>query len=355
MTKDDPQISLLGILTLFSFLFMGADCQLGCFKTIRAELENKVLPLQQAVNIPIQWMMANVEDTNLVLKKQSVLIAQLKTVKQQNFRLAAANQKTRALEYENQKLKALLNVSKMVQEKLLVANLLQVSADPFSHYLILDKGQTEGVQENQAIIDTQGVIGLVNSANRTSSKIRLITDKAHAVPVQNIRNGLRGIVSGTGKFDALILLHAPLSADYQVGDLLLTSGLGGRFPAGYPVGTVQKVQHLPGQAFTQITVKPLATLEKINQVLIVTGKVVDIKALAKESEPPVATDMSIPSTAHSISTRAPVAASAPSVTSVTFVTSVPSISKISNISNTKRVPIIPQAPTQAEQEDVSSE
>lgn len=284
MTKYEPQISLLGILMMFSFLFMGADCQLGCFKTIRADLEYKVFPLQQGVNIPIQWMSTNLEETNLLFKNQAALITQLKTLNQQNFRLAAENQKKRALEYENQKLKALLNVSKIVQEKLLVANLLQISADPFAHYLILDKGQSEGVHENQAIIDTQGVIGLVNSVNRMSSKIRLITDKAHAVPVQNVRNGLRGIVSGTGKFDYLVLLHAPLSADYQVGDLLLTSGLGGRFPAGYPVGIVQKVQHLPGQAFAQIAVKPLATLEKINQVLIVTGKVVDIKTLPPKPE-----------------------------------------------------------------------
>lgn len=276
--KCEPQLSLLGILMMFSFLFMSADCKIGCFRTVRADLEHYFLPLQKAVNGPIQLAFSNAEEMDSFFKKQTTLIAEIKQLKQKNEYLLAENQKTRSLENENQQLQALLNVSKARKEKLLLVNLLQISADPFSHYIMLDKGKNEGIIENQAIIDTQGVVGSVNSVNRLSSKVRLITDKAHAVPVQNSRNGLRGIASGTGKWDTLLLLHAPLSADYQVGDVLLTSGLGGRFPAGYPVGIVTQVSHLKGQAFARITVKPMADFSKMNHVLVVTDKLIDIQS-----------------------------------------------------------------------------
>lgn len=272
MSKYEPHISILGVLMMFSFLFMSADCKLGCFQTIRSDMEHYFLPLQKVVSAPVQLAISNMEETEFFFKQQQLLINQIKKLNQKNGILSAQNQKKLALELENKNLKALLNVSQMLKEKLLLANLIQVSADPFSHYVLLDKGQTEGVAENQAIIDTQGVLGLVNTVNRLSSKIRLITDKAHAVPVQNSRNGLRGIVSGTGDPDSLVLLHTPLSADYKVGDYLLTSGLGGRFPAGYPLGVVSQVQHLKGHAFARIVVKPLANVQQIHQVLIVTEK-----------------------------------------------------------------------------------
>lgn len=271
-----PQLSLLALLILFSLLLMGADCKLGAFRIIRSDLEPYCHPLHKTVSAPLQFAFSSANDIEFFFKKQSDLKAQIQSLKQKNTLLLAENQKKKALENENVQLKVLLNVSKMRKEKLQVASLLHVSADPFSQYIVLDKGKTEGVSENQAILDTQGILGLVNSVNKLSSKVRLITDKAHAVPVQNSRNGLRGIASGTGKPDALVLLHTPLSADYQVGDELLTSGLGGRFPAGYPVGIVSKVEHPSGQAFARITVKPLADFSKIDHVLIVTQKLVDI-------------------------------------------------------------------------------
>jgi len=274
--RYEPQLSLLGILIMFSLLFMGIDCQLGCFKTIRVHMEQYFFPLHHVVHSPLQWLQTNIKDSNLYFSQQANLINQLKILQQKNLHLAGENQKKVALEYQNRKLQSLLNVSKIVQEKLLMANLVQVSSDSFSHYLMVDKGKNDGVLDNQAILDTQGVIGVVYSVNTSSSKVRLITDKSHAVPVQNMRNGLRAIVSGTGKADQLILLHAPISADYKVGDALYTSGLGGRFPKGYPVGIVDKVQHIPGQAFAQITVKPSAILNHVNEVLIVTGALVSI-------------------------------------------------------------------------------
>lgn len=290
-----PQLSLLGILMVFSFLFMSADCKLGCFRTVRADLEHYFLPLQKAVNAPVQLAFSNAEEVEFFFKKQTSLVAEIKQLRRKNEYLLAENQKTRSLENENQQLQALLNVSKARKEKLLLVKLLQISADPFSHYIILDKGKNEGIIENQAVIDTQGVIGSVNSVNRLSSKVRLITDKAHAVPVENSRNGLRGIVSGTGRWDTLVLLHTPLSADYQVGDPLLTSGLGGRFPPGYPVGIVSQVTHLKGQAFARITVKPMADFSKMNHVLVVTDKFIEVKpssGLANVTSSPVANSVS---------------------------------------------------------------
>ena len=166
------------------------------------------------------------------------------------------------------------------KRKICAAKLVQVTVDPFSHYIMLDKGKNEGILENQAIIDTQGVVGSVNSVNRlpvvkfASLPIKLMLCLCKIV-VMDFVVSYRVRV----RRDALVLLHAPLSADYQVGDPLLTSGLGGRFPVGYPVGTVSQVEHLKGQAFARITVKPMADFSKMNHVLVVTDKLVDVQSL----------------------------------------------------------------------------
>ena len=134
---------------------------------------------------------------------------------------------------------------------------------------MLNKGRRDGVFSGQSLVDSQGVMGQVVSVGPFSSTALLITDPSHALPVQVHRTGLRAVATGTGAADAVVLSHIPNNADLRVGDLLVTSGLGGRFPQGYPVGRVTRVQRDSGQPFAQVDVTPSARLERNREVLLI--------------------------------------------------------------------------------------
>ena len=144
---------------------------------------------------------------------------------------------------ENVRLRNLLNATEMLKDRVLVAELIGVSPDPTRHTIIINRGEEQGVFVGQALLDADGLMGQVIEVYRSSSKVLLITDSAHAVPVQVVRNGGRSIAEGMGEFDNLSLCYVPPTTDIVVGDKLVSSGLGGRFPVGYPVGTVTAVHH----------------------------------------------------------------------------------------------------------------
>ncbi len=121
----------------------------------------------------------------------------------------------------------------------------------------------------QPLIDAHGVMGQVIHVSPFSSSALLITDPSHALPVQLNRNGLRSVAVGTGASNTLELTHLPNNADVVVGDIVVTSGLGGRFPSGYPVGTVISVETDTGQPFAKVAVEPAAQLERNREVLLV--------------------------------------------------------------------------------------
>ena len=146
---------------------------------------------------------------------------------------------------------------------------MAVDLDPFSRRIVINKGTRDGVLVGQSLIDSNGIMGQVMTAGPVSSNALLITDPSHSIPVQVNRNGLRSVAVGTGSLNLLELSHIPNNADVRVGDLLVTSGLGGRFPSGYPVGRVVSVERDSGQPFTRVRVKPSARLERNREVLLV--------------------------------------------------------------------------------------
>jgi rod shape-determining protein MreC len=154
-------------------------------------------------------------------------------------------------------------------ERVAVAELLSVDLDPFRHRVVVDKGVADGVYEGMPIVDSSGVMGQIVSVGPLDSQAILITDASHALPVEINRNGLRTIAVGTGDIDRLELPYLPNSADVREGDLLVTSGLGGRFPRGYPVGIVRKVTRDPTAAFATIDAAPAAALNRSREVLMV--------------------------------------------------------------------------------------
>ena len=176
---------------------------------------------------------------------------------------------TAALEAENARLRAMLEAKSGVTDRVRVAELMSVSSNPYRHSIVIDKGARDGVFNGQSMIDVDGVVGQVINAGLLSAQSVLISDPDHALPVEVNRNGLRTIAVGTGEYDRLDLPFLPNNADIEEGDLLVTSGLGGAFPAGYPVATVSSVIRIPAEPFADVSATPSAALNQVREVMLV--------------------------------------------------------------------------------------
>jgi rod shape-determining protein MreC len=173
------------------------------------------------------------------------------------------------LEQENLRLREMRAATARISERVVVGEILRVDLDPYRHRVIINKGTQDGAFKGQALLDATGVFGQITRAGAFSSEAILITDAEHAIPVQVNRNGLRTLALGTGSLERLSLPFLPTNADIRVGDLLVSSGLGGVFPAGYPVATVTKVDKLSAQTLASIAAKPAATLDRDRELLLV--------------------------------------------------------------------------------------
>jgi rod shape-determining protein MreC len=178
-------------------------------------------------------------------------------------------QRFEALEQENLRLRGLRSSTAHIAEKFLVGEIMQVDLDPYRHRVRINKGSRDGVAEGQPILDAAGVVGQITRVGVFSSEAILITDAEHAIPVQVNRNGLRTIAVGTGNLSQLSLPYLASNADVREGDLLVTSGLGGVFPAGYPVATVVKIDREAAQTLASIIATPAAALDRDREVLLV--------------------------------------------------------------------------------------
>ncbi len=190
-------------------------------------------------------------------------------LKNQALLLRYKVQRLAAVLAENTRLRELLNSSALLDQRVIVAELIGVAPDAGVHQIILGKGLNDGVFVGQPVVDAEGLVGQIIDANSLSSRALLITDNTHSVPVLVNRNGLRAILSGSDDVNKLELLHIPDTSDIEVGDLLVTSGLGQRFPAGYPVAIVNSVEHDPGQSFARIKAVPTAALNEAQHFLLV--------------------------------------------------------------------------------------
>ena len=253
-------------LVLLSIGFMTVDHREHHLDSVRGGLSVLVYPLQWLVDLPgstSEWFRESLS-TRRELQEDN---ASLRT---QQLVLNTQLQKLESLEAENRRLRALLDSSFQVGKRpMLIAGLLSVDMDPYRHQIELNKGTLDHLFEGQPLLDSQGVMGQLIHVGPFTSTAMLITDPSHAIPVQVNRNGLRTIALGTGAIDRLELPHIPDNADIRVGDLLVTSGLGGRFPPGYPVAEVIDVEQDPGRAFSHVTARPRALLDRSREVLVV--------------------------------------------------------------------------------------
>lgn len=233
--------------------------------SLRATLSVIVDPLKYLVDLP-----------TVFLGQAADSIRSYSTLKKENTRLREEQfiDRTRllkfdSLEKENIRLRALLENSFKLGEQLLIAELLSINTAPYENIVVVNKGTRFGVHPQQPVLDANGVVGQVFRALPFSSEIMLITDPNHAIPVQVNRNGLLTIAVGSGQLNRLNLPFLPNNADIRPGDLLITSGLGGTFPSGYPVAVVDDFTPMTNKPFVNITATPKAMLDRNRELLIV--------------------------------------------------------------------------------------
>lgn len=250
---------------VISLVLLFTNSRWNYFNRVRSVISVVVSPVQYLVDGPIRF----VDWIGDYFTLQHRLIADNTAMHTQNLLLQAKVQKILALEKENQQLRRLLSSSSKINSKVLVAQILSVNANRFDPQVILDKGSNSNVKVGQPVLDAYGVMGQVIETDPTSSRVLLITSTRSAVPVEDSRSGIRAVAAGDGYSGDLNLLYVTDTADVKAGDVLITSGLGLKFPQGYPVGVVTKVEHVAGQQFATITVDPSAHLERSRQVLLV--------------------------------------------------------------------------------------
>jgi len=250
---------------LASLLMMVVDHRENHLETVRSALSIIVTPLHQIASLPTssgEWLSDN-------FSSHQYLLDDNKRLREQNLKLKGQQQKLKALEAENMRLRDLLDSSFKIGDQILIAELIAIDLDPYKQQVIINRGSSSGVFEGQAVLDADAVLGQVVHVDPFSATVLMITDPSHALPIEVNRNGLRTIAMGTGRTNELELPHLPNNADIQVGDLLITSGLGGRFPPGYPVAEITQVINSPGQPFARILAKPSANLKRTHEVLLV--------------------------------------------------------------------------------------
>ncbi|HEU0195657.1 MAG TPA: rod shape-determining protein MreC [Nevskiaceae bacterium] len=203
------------------------------------------------------------------LRSRRTLIKENAAYKRNQLVLDAKLQRMQALEAENRRIRSLLASSTVIKQRVLIAEVLEDSQDPYRHQILIDKGSANGVYKGQALVDAWGVLGQVIRVHRHTAVALLVTDPENSVPVEVNRTGLHTVALGRGDGATLSLPFLPNNADIHVGDLLVSSGLGGRFPSGYPVGRVIALRHPAGESFMEAIAQPAAHVGQGREVLLV--------------------------------------------------------------------------------------
>ncbi len=247
-----------------AIMLMVADHRAGWLDQVRSVVGLLGEPLYRVAQLPGEIAEAvyfGVSERQRLAKEADVLREELLLTRARLNRM-------RAVQRENSTLRELLGAAEGLGLRVQLAELVSVDLDPFRHRVVLNLGTREGIRAGMPVVDAFGVMGQVERVNAFSSQVLLLSDPAHAIPVQNLRSGLRLIAYGTGDARSLRLPTIPLSADVESGDLLVTSGLGGRFPAGFPVAEVVTVSRDRSGMFLEAEAIPVAALDRSHQVLV---------------------------------------------------------------------------------------
>ena len=271
-------------MALAALALMVSDQKQNHLETVRSVITTVAWPLRWLVHSPVAagvWL-----GTTFATRER--LLEENRAFREQQALLDLRLLRYEALEQENQRLRSLNRALGPEAPKATMAEVLRVDLGPFRQRVIINSGTLAGVFVGQAVVDAGGIVGQVRRAGLVSSEVILLSDPEHAIPVQVNRTGLRTIVSGTGQPATLSLPYLSRNADVRVGDLLLSSGLGGVFPPGYPVARVTEVRRDPAEPLAVIRAEPLAALDRDREVLLLdyVEPPVDVDAVAEPTTPP---------------------------------------------------------------------
>ena len=253
------------LLVIISIILMTVDHRWKHLEFVRNTLSYLLYPVEYVVDLPIRlyyW-------TDETLSTHQQLLEENRQLRDLQLQSRVQLQKLDIIEKENERLRQLLSATPKATEDHLIAEIIAVDVDPYRHLLSLNKGSKDGVFQGQPIIDAHGVMGQVVFVNAFTSTAMLVTDVSHAIPVQIDRTGLRSVAFGTGQIDYLDLKHIPHNADIRVGDKLISSGMGQRFPRNYPVAMITRIDRNVGETFVNVRAEPLALLDTSREVLLV--------------------------------------------------------------------------------------
>lgn len=247
---------------------MVIDANFSTLKPIRSSAGLVLTPLYWVAELPVRAF----DNLIQVFTSRTEILAENEKLRAETLLIKRRLQKLALLTEQNLRLRELLNSSALFEEQVLAAELLGVDPSPQTHRIVIDKGSQHGVYLGQPVLDARGVVGQVVEIMPFSARVLLMTDTTHSLPVQVTRNGLRAIASGTGNPDIVELRYITDVADIKEGDLLITSGMGQRFPAGYPVAVVTNVVRGTGQPFATVHAVPMAALNRSRYFLLVFGE-----------------------------------------------------------------------------------
>jgi len=266
--EEGSRTARLMVYILLAIVLMLMDQNGHYVPRIRSALEVAFEPVFHLVG----WPADALQSLNRHTRARRDLIAENQQLQEQLLEVAGSVQTQAALQQENQRLRELLNATRGRAYDFQFAEMKRVDLDPFSHKIWIDRGSNDGVVIGQAVIDGLGIVGQVEDVHLFLSTVRLISDPDHALPVQINRTGLRTVAYGSGETSHLLMPNVPLQADVTAGDIIVTSGLGDRFPTGFPVGEVERVVRNSGDTFATVYMRPFAALDRGREVLLIKPK-----------------------------------------------------------------------------------
>ena len=262
--KNYSAYRLIFMIVLSSVL-MYQDYQGTYTIKLRSYLSASLYPIQYLINLPNNLQKSFY--ANFLNREE--IISQNQRLKEENLNLKSQMQQIYRLESENKRLYELIDSKPKTENTYLFADIVSTSKILNKHQILINRGSSDGVKLGSSIVNAEGIVGHVIRDQIFASEVLLISDLEHAIPVEIVRTGLRSIAIGTGEFNKLRINTLPTNSNLQKDDIVITSGLGGRYPEGFPVGTITEISREVGNPFLEVEVLPFANLKTINEVWVI--------------------------------------------------------------------------------------
>ena len=273
-------LSRLVLALACSFLLIFIDHRLQAMQPVRVFLNSLVAPVQYLAILPEQLL----DNFSESVKTTDQLSSENKALKQRILKLQGQQQQLQFLQNENRRLRELLGSDARESARRMVAEVIAVASEPFSQQLVINKGTLSGVYEGQPVLDSSGIIGQVQDVGGNTARVLLISDQSHAISLRSERNDIRVLAQGTGDIGRLELMFIPHSTELREGVLLMSSGLGGVFPEGYPVARIASIVRDESLPFATVFADPVSALDRVRNVLLLWPSESELQPIYEDDE-----------------------------------------------------------------------